>query len=538
MTRHPVAIIVALTCLAPRAGIAQLAAPGGAEIPATGSFLDRHFALDGYLRVRFDVLDRLDLQAGPTPSTGLPYFPRPASGTGDTFTSANMRLRFEPTIRVGWGVAVHAQIDLLDNLVLGSTPEGLPASVAAPMSGASASQVPPEAGKSSDRASVRVKRAWADLVLPFGILSAGRMGALIDWGTGFFINSGSGLDADLGDVGDRISFVMPISNLLVGFAFDFGASGPTSASLRPDGQPFDLDRRDDVRSWALMVTNYQMPNVVERYRRAGRPLFQFGALASLRTQDVDVPAYYLTGDLDRHWNGQDYVNRGLLAFAGDLWLGLRHRGWTIDLEVAGLYSRIENASLLPNTEFLQPITARQLGGVARVLHDWPRLQLGLELGLASGDAAPGFGVRPPLTQYSSQPGDLDGPQLKLPGDTTVNNFRFNPDYHIDEILWRRIIGAVTDAVYLRPSVAWRPARGLSLTAALIASFAMEKDTPPGGERPLGVEVDLGVRYRIERACLISATYGVLAPLGGLRNARLGIDASPAQVFHLLLAYTL
>ena len=517
---------------------AQVPAPGAGELPATGSFLERHFALDGYLRLRLDVLHQLDLDRGPTPTTGQPIFPLPAAGSGHTFTSTNMRLRLDPTIRVGWGVSVHARFDVLDNLVLGSTPEGLPATSSAPMSGASAAQVPPEAGSNSDRASIRVKRAWGEVLLPIGILAGGRMGALIDWGTGFFINSGNDIDADLGDVGDRISFVMPLRELLIGFAFDFSASGPTSAAIRADAQPFDLERRDDVRSYALLLTNYQLPEVVERYRRAGRLTLQYGAVAALRTQEIDVPAYYLTGDLGRSYNPRDFVRRDLLAFAGDLWLGLRYRGWTIDVEAATLFSRIANASLLPGTEFLQAITARQFGGVARVQHGWSRLRLGLELGFASGDDAPGFGVRAPLSQLGAQAGDIDGPQVKIPGDTTVNNFRFSPDYHVDQILWRRIIGTVTDAFYVRPSASWEPLHYLTLDAALITSMAIEPGSAPGGQRPLGVELDLGVRFRIERSCELSATYAVLAPLAGLRNLELGLDARPAQLFHLLLAYRL
>jgi len=516
---------------------ADVPAPGAGEAtPVAGAFLERHLALDGYLRLRFDVLDNLDLNHGPTPTTGQTLFP--SSGDGAALTSSNIRFRFDPTVMVGWGVSVHARVDVLDNLVLGSTPDGLPATVQAPMSGGSASQIPPASGYNSDTDSIRVKRAWAQVILPIGVLAGGRMGALIDWGTGFFINSGNCLDCDLGDVGDRVTFIMPIHNVLVGLAFDFGASGPTSASLRADPQAFDVDRRDDVRSYALMLTNYELPSVVERYRRAGRLTLLWGGVASLRTQEYDTPAYYLTGDLEREYTDEDLVRRGILAFGGDIWLGLRYRGWTVDLEAATVVSRIDNASLLPGTEFLQTITARQVGGVARVEHAWSRVRLRVEAGVASGDDAPGFGVRSPLSQLSAQPGDLDGPQIKIPGDTTVNNFRFNPDYHIDQILWRRIIGTVTDAFYARPSLDWTPLEGLSAESALIASSALEPASTPGGRRPLGVELDLGLRYRFEQAFEVSATYGVLFPLAGLRNNRLGLDPEPAHVFHMVMGYLL
>ncbi|HWE27252.1 MAG TPA: hypothetical protein VHB97_04580, partial [Polyangia bacterium] len=47
--------------------------------------------LGGYLRVRGDVWNDLDLSRGPTPSTGQPIFPTPAAGGNDhTVTGADM----------------------------------------------------------------------------------------------------------------------------------------------------------------------------------------------------------------------------------------------------------------------------------------------------------------------------------------------------------------------------------------------------------------------------------------------------------------
>lgn len=518
---------------------AQITVPGASELPAGSSFLDKHFTLAGYLRLRYDVFDNFDLDHGPTPTTGRPLFPVPPSDGGrGPLSSANMRLRLEPTVRIGLGVSLHARIDVLDNLVLGSTPEGLPATAFAPTAGASARTSPPEAGVNADVDSIRVKRVWGQVVLPFGTLSAGRMGALISWGTGFFVNSGNCLDCDLGDEGDRIAFTLPVLGHLFTFAFDFGASGPTSSSLGLYGQPFNLDRRDDVLSWAVVFARYDLPEVVERYRRAGRVVLQYGLLASVRTQKYDVPAYYLTGDLDRQYGPDDVVKRDLLAFAADAWFGLRWGGLTLDVELAMLISHIDNASLVPGLELLQRITGRQFGGVARASYDHRTWRFGLELGFASGDNAPGFGVRSPLDQLTSQPGDLDGPQFRIPGDTTVNNFRFNPDYRIDLILWRRIIGAVSDAAYLRPSLRWQPLRGLTLWSALIASMALEAASTPGGTRPLGVELDAGASYRFDPGFEVHLSYGVLVPLSGLDNARLGLDAAVAQTLHAILAFRL
>jgi uncharacterized protein (TIGR04551 family) len=525
-------VLLALLALAPRIAAAQAPVPGLGELP-TGSFLDRHFSLQGYLRFRGDVMSNFDLNRGPTPSTGQTVFPVPASDPSGTLGTANMRLRLDPTVNIGWGVSVHARVDILDNLVLGSTPDGLPANPYTPTSSASTLAAAPES-------SVRVKRAWGEVLFPFGVLSAGRMGALMSWGTGFFVSSGNCIDCDLGDSGDRIAFTLPLLRHMWAFAFDLGASGPTSASQRWDAQPFDLDQRDDVRSYALMFARYDTPDVVERYRRAGRTVIQYGLLASARTQEHDIPNYYLTGDRSQSYGANQYVRRGLLAFAADLWFGLRRGPISFDLEAAAVIGRTENVSLQPGVESLQRVTSRQFGGVTRFTYELARarLDLELELGVASGDSAPGFGVRPPLDQLTAEPGDLDGPQLRLPSDTTVDNFRFNPDYHVDLILWRQIIGTVTDAFYARPTARWRPLRGLALEGTLISSTALEASSTPSGDRSLGVELDLWASYRLELGFSVHLAYGVLFPLSGLDNRGLGLKPEPAHTLHAILAYSL
>jgi uncharacterized protein (TIGR04551 family) len=498
---------------------------------------DRVIDIAGYFRTRFDLYENFDLNRGPTPTTGQTIFPVPASNPSGLLTSGNMRLRLEPTIRVGWGVAVHARIDLLDNVVFGSTPEGLPASVQAPMSGGSVFMRPPEAGTNAEVDSIRVKRAWGEVLLPFGLLSVGRMGALIDWGTGFFVNSGNCLDCDQGDVGDRVAFATPIADHILAFAFDFGASGPTSATLRAlDAQPFDLDRSDDVRSWALAFARYNSDPVVRRYVGAGRWVVNYGLLAAIRTQEYDVPAYYYYGNLRRVYGADELVSRGLFACSGDLWLGIRRGHWTLDVEAALLYARVENSSLLPGVATRDAIRALQLGGVVRSLHRWERLELEAQAGLASGDPAPGLGYRAPLSQLSTQPGDLDGPQIAVPADLELNNFRFNPDYHVDLILWRQIIGTVTDAFYGRIGGRYSPLRDLWLGGAAIVSTALEPDSTPSGELPLGVELNLTASYQLEPGFEAHLGYGVLVPLSGLRNVRFDLDPEPAQTLHLLLAF--
>ena len=80
---------------------------------------------------------------------------------------------------------------------------------------------------------------------------------------------------------------------------------------------------------------------------------------------------------------------------------------------------------------------------------------------------------------------------------------FNADYHIDQILWRYIIGAITDAWYLRPSATWNISDSLQLEGNLVYSQAIYTSSTPSasqnglGSPSLGLEIDLGIRYQTE-----------------------------------------
>src|SRR6185503_15350302 len=150
------------------------------------------FELDGYYRLRTDWLKNFNLGFFDDPSLGGAPFPKALSCSSLTLghpcdsslSSANMRLRLEPTFNLDEGTSVHVQADLLDNLVLGSTPfdqslagaytttNGLNPPLGAFSNGA---QAPVAQGINSDRAAVQIKRAWGEVAVPLGILKFGRM---------------------------------------------------------------------------------------------------------------------------------------------------------------------------------------------------------------------------------------------------------------------------------------------------------------------------------------------------------------------------
>ena len=132
-----------------------------------------------------------------------------------------------------------------------------------------------------------------------------------------------------------------------------------------------------------------------------------------------------------------------------------------------------------------------------------------------------------------------------PGDGT--NFpgfpiETHPNYRIDRILFREIIGTITDAFYLRPhaslTLVEHPSGRLKLSLAGIFSMALEASSTPGNDALLGLELDPTLSYENDEGWSIVAGYAVLFPFGGLSNPDLGLDAQPAQLFRLSLWVTL
>jgi len=158
------------------------------------------FQLNGYLRFRAYLFHNLNLgfyqtgnpgtprnafyipyseigQNGKSPTNaaamGLPA-PAPSSCAArdnkncrtDNMTSADMRLRLEPTVNVTEQVRVKAQLDIFDNLVMGSSPDGYflnrnAYTTDVPTAAAARSQQSPEANSNAVFSSIRAKRAWA-----------------------------------------------------------------------------------------------------------------------------------------------------------------------------------------------------------------------------------------------------------------------------------------------------------------------------------------------------------------------------------------
>ena len=473
------------------------------------------FSLGGYFRLRPTLFYKFDLGK----QAGQELFPRsPRSASENTQSFATMRVRLEPTFNISEHVALKLEVLGLDNLVLGSQPDSLYAG--------DTRNVFTLFSESQDSAvdtledSIKLRRAYGQVETPVGILRFGRMGS--QWGLGMLRNDGTCFDCDFGDTVDRIQFVTePLDGWYVTPMMDFNAEGAVDGR-GSQGEPVDLTQADDSHSWVLAIARRDTDAQIRSKLENNQGVLQYGLHFTYRTQSWDyVPPEGTTP--------QAFIPRSGTLYVPDFWLRYEERTWRLEVELAAIFGSIGNRALAGNeTSFDQSLRVAQFGGVVQgeVKAMKNKLTLGLELGFASGDKAPGFGNQPGRAGTgsggSTQPGDAEGPQYRCDSggcsDNAIRNFRFNRDYRVDLILWREIIGGVTDAFYVRPSAKYEVAEGLDLYARLIYSQALYSESTPSFESSaLGIEINAGVDYVTDDGFVAGVAYGILFPMGGLQE---------------------
>jgi uncharacterized protein (TIGR04551 family) len=135
-------------------------------------------------------------------------------------------------------------------------------------------------------------------------------------------------------------------------------------------------------------------------------------------------------------------------------------------------------------------------------------------------------------------GDTDGPQYRCDNgcsDNEITNFRFNRDYRVDMILYREILGGVTDSIYFKPKAKYRITQGFEAFASLIYSRTIFAESAPGAlytgsGNSLGIEINGGVRYETEDGFYGQLQYGILFPLEGfMKRDGVTVGAAPGSV---------
>ena len=305
------------------------------------------------------------------------------------------------------------------------------------------------------------------------------------------------------------------------------------ATGRGLGQPFDRDQMDDAKAIGIKIISIDTDEAIKRKVDQGRSSTSFGLWYQYKSQSYQWPLWANSTTVPSTGSSNENANTGVgnavkrdaYAHVLDLWFKRLTKGFRLEAEFAGIYGEIGNVSNDPANS-IGPVLLRQFGGT--VQSEWKmasnKVSLGGEFGFASGDPNPGFGNQPGRTN-AAVPGDIEGAQYRCdpigtPGricDSTldIRNFRFNPAYRVDLILWREILQGVTDAWYVKPTFRYEVLDGLSLSAQLVYSQAMKaSSTPSTAHSPLGIELDLGVQYKSDDGFIAFLNYGVLQPLDG------------------------
>jgi len=524
----------------------------------------KFFELHGYFRLRADLFHQLDIgvynELRPLGDAGTTTADQDAWNDDrkeNTIGTTNMRLRLNPILNISEDIKIKMQIDVLDNIVLGTTPDtylrGGPGGLASGISGFSTSQVSPIAGANAQSDSISIKRVWAEIRTPVGEIRFGRMPS--HWGMGIFINDGNSIDSDYGDTVDRIMFGTKLFEHTLFAGMDFVNEGITNESaFEFYGQSKDATQLDDVQQVVFGFARKHNDAEAEELLENGDVVVDYGfynvvrwqsySLENATTGGSNVP-YGSTpaGDFASRQNLRSkLIERDLLMYIGDIWFKLLYKGFHLELEGVYIHGTIGDAAADSGTQAenerkgIAPTRltldqyALALKADYKFLDD--ALKLGVEWGLASGDPYQGFGQYPyENKQYadSEYKRTKNGANIE---DHSVNNFRFDPDYHIDLILFREIIGMVTDATYLKPSIQYNILPTIGARLDLILSWAMEPDSTPSYEhmkfesmedvvgglpverlpsRFLGTELDLEIFYKSFDGFGASLQYGVFFP---------------------------
>ena len=173
---------------------------------------------------------------------------------------------------------------------------------------------------------------------------------------------------------------------------------------------------------------------------------------------------------------------GALSLTPDVWAKFYYKALTLEFEGIGVFGRIHHPGVLATDNQAGHAAPAGLGRRRRA-PAVPRLVLrGPRDGRRHGRSGRGPGPVPQL------PLEV---RAAAAGDHAINDFHFSPDYHVDEILFRHIMGTVTNAIYVKPQAAYwfdlGRTRAVGINGSLIFSMAQVPVSTPGNSLNYGLE---------------------------------------------------
>ncbi|QDG49910.1 TIGR04551 family protein [Persicimonas caeni] len=517
---------------------------------------------NGYFRLRSEVNVGFDLDTGGTSAVPPPVdeFVSPNPETtdpveeeADTLWTTDMRLRLEPTINITEALRLHIEADIFDNVVLGTQYDN------------------PDffgvANGVEDRPPViRVNEAWGEVDAFFGTLRAGRMDD--PWGLGIFSDSGDCLDCSVENPIDRVAFTTQIWEVYTRLTVDFPSEGLTTEPLLFAGQAYDIGQADDVDQYTISifrkpVTREDRELQAHRLEVEKKPVFNGGVYFTYRNQSGFFSPSTAAGQDVGETEALDQgllVYRGMELYVPDVWFEMLYNPEPdmlvrLALEGVGVFGSVDNSTreavgVTDNDQSVncfdddersnnEQVCSSQGTGAEResVSKDITEFGLALESELYFGGPVRfglngGFATGGPEANWGFTV-DNNGNIVPANG-AGLDFYRFNPNYHVDLILFREVIGTVTNAYYGNPWAQIRfletPSSRMELQFDAIVSAAMDSAGTPSaiiedgesveGNSMLGLELDAATRYIETDHFRAEIEGGILFPFSGL-GARTG-----------------
>jgi uncharacterized protein (TIGR04551 family) len=479
--------------------------------------------------------------------------------SGDTLGWASLRLRYRPVLHLGSQLAVSLGVDAPDNLVLGATHERATGTLFDGPFPVSDAQAPPSAGASGQRDGVRVREASLRARL-FDVLDLDVGRGLDHFGLGVYRNDGGGLDADLGSVIDRVAASASVAGFRLDAAFEWTDTGVTSEHVAPsqpaDGQPGSLGLADDATTWTLRVGRYARTPEELAARAATLDeqrawSVEWGATLGLTSQthtssdaraatspECAPRATFEDGRLAQPYDCVQLYRRGAELYRPGAWFSAElhpslDASFRVAAEAQALVGRVDRVQRFLDDTVDDARAFSGFGLATEVTARLGRLGLGLDAGLATGDDGAHVGVLDGQDVGATDDA-IFATDAALRANRVLTGFAFNRDYRLDLILFRQVLGAVTNAAYVKPWVSHDvlSSEALWLRARLdvLYAAAMRPSGTPGGGESWGLEVDGRLELGLAGGFEAQLAAGVLVPLGAFGDPL--TNALPAPAFAL------
>lgn len=518
------------------AAAAETVAPAAVFIPPGPKTSERmpRFEHHGVFRTRLNYFGNYDLDTRGTSPVAAPLNSSQRGTTqqehissdgSDARLGGNLRFRYSPTIHITESIRIVSSVDILDNFVMGTTPNGLRNNWGAD-NFFSFNGGEPVTTKNLGANLISLKALYGVAETIIGTFRMGRVPT--HWGMGLVYNDGGvfkrdeqilfgqgwrQLDADSSDAIDRVEYQLRdpfFDSMYFTFSWDFVNSGLASYNLQQDalGQAFDLAESDDVIQFTMAFFDrpISQQEIDERYMRLFEKrswAIDWGLLFSYRKQDqAPVPDAQVSGT----GNAATYelYEKGAEAYIIDLWTRAyipfpKEVMLRLELEFAGAFGSVSLDSGSDGED--RKIIQIGVGLEAEVT--WRDLVTGLKTGAAWSDKM----------VYSGHP--IIDQLAEVPMGSIM---RFDPNYHVDQIMFRELMGGINNAWYLNlygeykfplemPQMTMALGVGLDLTT----SVALEKSATPGQSSWYGFEANVKLFYEESDRFRFELGGGIFAP---------------------------